>query len=481
MALKADKKKKKRQKISYIATLGIGHDRDYFIENLSLLVASGMGVMQALDATVKDIRTKSMKNIIALIRDDIEAGSPMWKALSMVRVFDAHTVSLIKIGEESGRLAENLKVVSLQQEKEREFKSKIRSAMMYPIFVLGLTLFVGIGIAWFILPKLALVFSQLNLDLPFITRVLIGTGLFLSDYGVIVVPLGLLALAALVFFIFFFPKTKFVGQTFLFFIPGIKRLIMEVELARFGYLLGILLEAGLPIVQALDSLAKASYFPHYRKFYNYLKTSIEEGNSFQKSFENYEKLNKIMPTPIQQLVIVGEQSGNLSKTLLKISESYNAKTEITTKNLTVILEPILLVIVWMGVVGVALAVILPIYSLVGGLNAGDQVNTTPVPPAQTAPATPKPAESNQLNSATTTSPVTEIEITTLKILESEAGFVNVRSSASVNGEIIGTVNAGEEYEYTFMENGWYEIVLNNGQIGWISEDFAEITSDQITE
>ena len=240
---------------------------------------------------------------------------------------------------------------------------------MYPVFVLSLTVIIGVGIAWFILPKLATVFAQLKIKLPLITEILINMGTFLGEYGSYVVPAGILVMAVLFFLIFTFSKTKFIGQFILFSSPGIKDLIKEVEVARFGYLLGTLLEAGLPITQALDSLAGATEISPYRKLYLHLRDSVGDGNSIQKSFLAFKHINRLIPAPIQQLVVAGEQSGTLSVSLLKIGQIYETKSDTTTKNLTVILEPILLVIVWLGVVAVALAVILPIYNLIGGFNA----------------------------------------------------------------------------------------------------------------
>jgi type II secretory pathway component PulF len=159
------------------------------------------------------------------------------------------------------------------------------------------------------------------------------------------------------------------GEAVIFSIPGIKTLLMEVEVARFGYLLGTLLEAGLPITKAIDSLAGASEVIRYKAFYLALRQSIDMGNSFQKSFALYKGVDKLIPSPIQQLIVSGEKSGNLNKTLIKVGQMLEAKSDTTTKNLTIIMEPILLVIVWAGVVTVAFAVILPIYSLVGGLNS----------------------------------------------------------------------------------------------------------------
>jgi type II secretory pathway component PulF len=327
-----------------------------------------MPIMGALTSITRDTKNPKMKKVLEVILSELEAGSPLWKSFDRTGLFKGYTISLLRIGEESGKFAENLKVVSLEQEKERNLKSKVKSALMYPAFVLFLTGFIGIGISWAILPKLAKIFDDLKLDLPLITKVLIGFGIFLSNYGIFVVPLGLIVLGGIVYMVFINEKTKFIGEHILYAMPGINTLMMEVEVARFGYLLGTLLDAGLPVTKAIDSLASASEAIRYKAFYIYLRDSIDMGNSFQKSFASYKKIDKLIPPAMQQLVFSGEQSGNLNKTLLKIGQVLEEKSDTTTKNLTIIMEPILLVIVWVGVVAVAFAVILPIYSLVGGIN-----------------------------------------------------------------------------------------------------------------
>jgi type II secretory pathway component PulF len=333
-----------------------------------MLVFSGMSITGALTSIIKQSKNPGMKKILERMLLEIESGSPVWKSFNKTGFFKGYTISLIRLGEESGNFAENLKVVALEEEKDRDFKSKVKSALMYPIFVLGLTGIVGIGISWFILPKLAKIFTDLKLSLPLITKVLLGFGVFLSKYGIIVVPIGLVVIAGIVYTIFMYEKTKFIGEAILFSIPGIKILLMEVEVARFGYLLGTLLEAGLPVTKAIESLAGATEVIRYKKFYLYLRDSIDMGNSFEKSFSLYKDIDSLIPQSFQQLIVSGEQSGNLNKTLIKVGRALEAKSDTTTKNLTIIMEPILLVIVWAGVVSVAFAVILPIYSLVGGLN-----------------------------------------------------------------------------------------------------------------
>jgi type II secretory pathway component PulF len=351
-----------------LLNLGIGKERDYLVENLSTLIAAGMPIISALDAIAQEIRSRRMRALLAFIREDILSGAPIWRALKESGLFADHAIALIRLGEESGKLSENLKVVAIEEEKSRVFRSKLHSAMLYPVFVLSLTVTIGVGIAWFILPKLAVVFTQLHVTLPLITKVLISIGIYLDKYGVIVIPTAVVIVAALFYFLFIFSKTKVIGQSILLSLPGINQLIKEVEIARFGYLLGTLLEAGLPITHALDSLARATEIVQYRKLYRHLCDAVSDGNSFQKSFLLFHRTDTLIAAPIQQLIVVGERSGTLSLTLLKIGKAYEVKSDTTTKNLTVILEPILLVIVWLGVVAVALAVILPIYSLIGGFN-----------------------------------------------------------------------------------------------------------------
>jgi type IV pilus assembly protein PilC len=357
--------KKKQKGTRYF---GFSSERDSFIENLSMLLASGVGILTALNALKVEVRTKRMMKAIAMIENDIEGGSYLWKALDRVNLIPEHLISLIRIGEEAGKLAVNLKVVSEQQRKEREFKSKIQAAMLYPVVGLSVTVVVGLGLAWFILPNLASVFNNLNIDLPLITRIMIGTGKFLGKYGFIAVPSFIVLLGLIIYGIFFFPKTKFIGQAILQKIPGVNKLIYELELARMGYVLGILLDAGLPVVRALDVLTHISLFSNYKKLYVHLRDSVEEGLSFRQSFESYGKIDKLVPVSIQQLIVSAEQSGRLSKTLIKIGEIFEARTDNTTKNLSTILEPILLVIVWAGVLVVALSIILPIYTLVSRFN-----------------------------------------------------------------------------------------------------------------
>lgn len=347
----------------------IQSEKEYLIENLCMLLDSGMTILSSLNSIKADMTSRYMHRILEQAEEAIEGGSPLWKALKETNLFSDGIIALVRVGEESGRLSENLEIISQHQQKESDFKSKLSSALMYPVFVFGITVVVGIGVAWFILPRLATVFSQLKIKLPIITKVLIGMGQFLGAYGVIVMPIVISAIFSVLYILFFNPKTKSIGQKMLFHIPAIKKIIQEVELARMGFILGNLLNAGLTAAMAFESLGRSTDFYAYKDFYTFLHEKILEGNSVQKTMGMYPKANQIMPIPIQQMIISGEQSGKLANSLLRVGEIFETKSDTSMKNLPIVLEPVLLVIVWLGVVAVAIAVILPLYSLIGGLNA----------------------------------------------------------------------------------------------------------------
>lgn len=343
-------------------------DREYFTGNLALLIKASVPVSETFQALKETSKSTTLHRALDQLQHDIDEGLPLWKALERSGIVGKQTLALVHLGEQSGNLSENMLLAAKQEEKQNAFRAKVRSALIYPVFVISLTLIVGLGVAWFLLPRLATTFSQLNVPLPLISRIFINFGLFLQEDGWWAMPTAAVVLGCLIWICFFAPKTKRVGQVILFHIPGVAALLYEVEIARFGYLLGTLLAAGLSVTEALDLLGQATEAVSYQVFYAYLRTSFDNGYSFRASFSSYKLANKLLPPAVQQMVIAGERSGSLPETLKNIGDIYEQKADISTQNLEAILEPILLVIVWLGVLGVAVAVILPIYSLVGGLS-----------------------------------------------------------------------------------------------------------------
>ncbi len=466
-------------------TFGLEEEKQAFIENFSLMLGSGMPVAQALHGIKQGAKSKRFFKIIEQLETDIHSGQHFFQALGKTELFSDYVISLIRIGEESGRLNENFESLSRQQEKDRLLKERIHSAMIYPAIVFALTLVLGLGIAWFLLPRLASVFLSLRLKLPLITKLLISTGSFLEKWGYIVVPVALVLGAFLFCFIFVFPKTKFLGQKLLFILPGIKTLIKEVEISRFGHILGSLVESGVPMVEAMHLLSQASTFYIYRDFYAFLKISLEEGNSFEKSFAAFKNTGRLLPAAVQQIVITGEQSGKLEQTFVSLGRIYEGKSESTSKNLTVILEPLMLVVVWGGVAAVALAVIMPLYSLIGGLQGSLQNNSNP--PAVKKVVTPKrPVPTAVKNDQIITTPIATSTATTtlpgvpdvkgveikprLKLIEG-INSLFVRGRPVFTSSAIGRMYPGETYEFNEKQGDWYLVTLPDGKTGWASADY----------
>ena len=457
----------KQRGLSLFARLEVGQEQHQFIENFSMLIASGMDVLVALDAVRSEARSSSMRRVIDQIKADVDAGKPIWQAFEHVGFLPSHVISLIRIGEEAGRLPENFSVISAQQQKERSFRSKLLSAMLYPMIVFGVTIIVGVLISWFVLPRLATVFSQLNVELPLVTKLVIAFGNFLGQYGIYVIPIVIFLIILLFWILFLNESTKIAGERLLRIVPGVQRIVEEIEVARFSYVLGSLLEAGLPVVDALQSIVDATPVITYRRVFQHIRGRVNQGDSFQKAFTSYSHLDQLLPVPIQQLVVSAEQSGNLPDALLLIGKRYEEKTDTTTKNLVVVLEPILLVFVWIGVMLVAIAVILPIYRLVGQFDA-------------TTAGVPDPSAAQASTSTTGTVAGAHVRVTherwLVTVLVDQGKLALLRDRPSSAGKAVSELTPGTTYTATQQSGGWYRIGA-----GWVSADVVDVVPRSETQ
>ncbi len=341
--------------------------REYFTETLSMLISTGVTVGLSLEILSKEAPTKKVKAAILAMRDKVDEGGTLWRAIGESGMLNASSVALIRAGEESGRLSENLKVVSEQTHRINMINSKVRSALIYPTFLVVLMLIVGSGISLFLLPRLAEIFEGLDVELNLLTKVMIGFGLFWSHWGLLLSGIFVVAVFIIGMGIAYVKPIRTLAEKVLYVIPGIKTLIYQSEISRFGFIMGSLLEAGLPIVDVLDSLVDSFATVRYSNIAKIIRTNVEEGQSLATTLEKIPD-RKALPGPIRQLIVSSEQSGNLSDTLLKISSTYEEKVEITAENLETVLEPIILIAIAVGVLFIALSVILPIYGLLGGIK-----------------------------------------------------------------------------------------------------------------
>ncbi|TSC80546.1 MAG: type IV pilus assembly protein PilC [Candidatus Peregrinibacteria bacterium Gr01-1014_25] len=347
--------------------IGLGKERIAFVQNLATLLNAGLPITDCLKTLELETRTKPMRKIYQQIRDSVERGNPLWQAMDDQRFFSPYVIALVRIGEEAGSLAKNMEYLALQQEKDQALKSKVKMAMIYPAIVLVLVLVVVIGLGGFVLPSLVPVLHSLGGELPLVTRIVIGVSDFFTQQGAVAIPLvfgGMLALMLL----HIFTRFREVTQWLVFRIPGVGRLAREATIARFGVILGGLLQAGVPLVDALVSLEEVTTIVVYRRFYGKVRDGVSLGQTFQRTFKAIRGSTTLLPISVQQLVLVGEQSGSLATILLKIADIYDRKASETAQKLPVILEPMLLLFMG-GLVGtIAFAIIMPIYDVVGSVG-----------------------------------------------------------------------------------------------------------------
>ncbi|PIQ76425.1 hypothetical protein COU78_06255 [Candidatus Peregrinibacteria bacterium CG10_big_fil_rev_8_21_14_0_10_49_24] len=349
--------------------LGMGKYRHMFIQSLATMLNAGLPLLDSLKAFEAEVRSKAVKKMVAKILVSVENGAPLWRAMDKTYFFTPYEIALVHIGEDAGNLARNMEYLSEQQEKDHALKQKVKMAMIYPSIVLSMMFIIVMGLGIFVLPNLVQVLYSLNVELPLTTRIVIQITKFFEAYGMTLAPL-LIGLFIFLALLSKFTRFKAVTQWCMFRIPGIGSLAREATIARFGVILGGLLRAGVPLVEALESLVGVTQVYAYKTFYEQVLHRINVGDSFAKAFELMPQTKKLLPVSVQQLVVTGERSGTLSETLLKIAKIYERKASETAEKLPIILEPLLLLFIGALVGTIAFAIIVPIYSVVGNVSNG---------------------------------------------------------------------------------------------------------------
>jgi len=337
------------------------HDQVLFARNLGSMVAAGLPLTRALNVFLKQTKNKKLKEVISGILVEINRGQSLAQALaSYPTVFSPLFVSMTKAGEQSGSLADSLKVVAKQIEQSYLLKKKIRGAMTYPAIILSVMVIIGILMLTYVVPTLTGTFKELNVDLPATTRSVIA----LSDFLIAHTLISFLILVALVSFSILFARTNFGKKAFDFSIlriPVIGSITKEANSARTARTLSSLLTAGVSVVEALGITSDVLQNTYYKKVLKDSAEAIQKGVSISSVFSDNEK---IYPAFVAEMTSVGEETGQLAPMLLQVADYYEAEVEQRTKDLSTIIEPILMVVIGAAVGFFALSMITPMYSLV---------------------------------------------------------------------------------------------------------------------
>lgn len=339
-------------------------DKIIFARNLGAMIEAGLSLSRALSVMERQTKNKKFKIILSDLSEKIRQGQTFAKALEdHDDVFPQVFVSMVGAGEESGGLADSLRVISDQLEKTYQLRKKIRGAMTYPAIVVTVMIIVGILMLIFVVPTLTTTFEELGVDLPVTTQAVIFISDFLTSH-VILNIIGLVAIVVGLVSLFRTKKGKRAFEFTILHIPVIRGLVKETNSARTARTLSSLLSAGVEVVHALSITRDVIQNSYYKEVIEEAEGVIQKGVPMSKVFGEHED---IYPVLVGEMMSVGEETGKLSELLGQLAVFYENDVDQKTKDLSTIVEPVLMVIIGAAVGFFALSMISPMYSLVSGL------------------------------------------------------------------------------------------------------------------
>lgn len=331
-----------------------------FTKNLAVMIKSGIALPRCFEILSCQSHHPYFKTAIIQIKQDIQKGSTLADALKKhPRIFNKFYISMIKIGEISGNLEQVLGTLAQQIKKEHQLITKVRGAMIYPALILVTLIGIGIGMLVFVVPKLFKIFADMQAELPWSTRLFLAFSSNIRIYGVY---LALFCL--IIFFGFYLCYRKALGKKLfhklLLYLPFLGNTSKKINMTRFASNLSSLLESGVSLIDALKTLKGVLRNIIYSLSLEEISEKVQKGDTLSKALTSYSKLYSPL---IIQMTEVGEETGTVSETLSRLAEFYQAEIDETMKNISSIIEPVLMIIIG-GIVGFfALSMISPIYSI----------------------------------------------------------------------------------------------------------------------
>lgn len=333
-------------------------DKMIFAKHLAVMIRSGMPLDESLDTLAQQsspAMAKKIKNILF----EVKQGNSLANSLKkQKRVFDSMFINMVAAGEASGQLEKNLDIVATQQEKNYTLRSKIKAAMLYPSVIFMAIIGLMTVIAIFVLPKLIGFFSTLNATLPLSTKILLGGSDFFVAYWPFIIG-GIIFLLIAIRIMDRFAKTRFILHSILLHIPIFGKISKNMNLAIFCRSLSSLLNSGITIDQALNIVSDTVTNDFYHRRIGMIYHQVLTGSALSDVLLK----DKSFPILVSRMSKVGERSGNLASTLDYLADFYETEVDNTTKNLSTMLEPALLVFIGLAVGFVAISIINPIYEL----------------------------------------------------------------------------------------------------------------------
>lgn len=336
-------------------------ERMLFARNLSVMVAAGLPLARSLEILSHESRNAKFKSVLLSVAASISRGANFSQSLKdFPNIFSSLFVAMVASGEKTGKLEEALKLIAFQLKREYDLNRKIKGAMIYPSVIIFAMIAIAALMLVFVVPTLISTFKDLNIELPLLTRIVIG----ISDFFVNNLISGLLGTLIFIFGIYFTAKTKrghdFIDAVLLK-IPVISGLVKRNNAARTCRTLGSLIGAGVDILDALEITRDVLQNHYYKEILKDARVVVEKGEAISKTFIQN---SKYYPSLVGEMIAIGEETGKLSDMLHRLAVFYESEVGQATKDLSTIIEPVLMIIIG-AVVGLfAVSMMQPLYSIV---------------------------------------------------------------------------------------------------------------------
>jgi type IV pilus assembly protein PilC len=336
-------------------------DLAIFSRQFATMINSGLSLIRALSILREQTENKKLGETIEAIRLEVEAGSSLSAAMAQHdKIFPKLYVAMVRAGEAAGMLDEVLLRVAAMLEADVKLRSKIKSAMTYPVIVFVMAILLSTAMLVFIVPVFAGMFEDLGGQLPWLTRILVGASNFVASWIGVMTYIGV---PALLWFAYkrirASEKGRFALDVMKLRLPVFGPLFHKIALTRFARNLSTLLGAGVPILQALEITAETVNNGPIAVAVKDVQDSVREGESINGPLSEHE----VFPPMVVQMIAVGEETGNIDGMLAKISDFYDMEIESTTESLTALMEPLMIGVIGGIVGGMVIALYMPMFKI----------------------------------------------------------------------------------------------------------------------
>ncbi len=332
-----------------------------FARNLGSMLEAGLNLSRALSVLERQTKSKVFKVILTSLISDVTKGVTFSEALAKhTKIFPPIFVAMVHAGEQSGTLAESLKVIAKQMDSSYSLDRRIKGALMYPAVILVAMILIGILMFIFVIPTLLKTFTELNVKLPLTTQIVLNISNTIQNQGLVVLAILVLIVGAIVWYIRR-PSGKKIYHALILKLPVVGSLVQEINTARTARTLASLLNSGVDIIESVDITATVVQNVHFRSILVKASAAIKKGDLMSKIFN---ESGKLYPIFFAEMLSVGEETGKTGEMLAGVADYYEEDVSQRTKDMSTVIEPFLVLTIGGAVGFFAISMIQPIYSLV---------------------------------------------------------------------------------------------------------------------